>query len=1140
MDIWGLNRGLRLLTVTLREATLVDAERDLAPAVAPPVIASEAWQSSCAPAGALKTANGVRGKRSSSFFGALARALDCRVVASLLLAMTGEDADGATSHNCPLGGKPRAHWCTEFRNRGATSLARSIGTCRDSSGFYRACLQSISLRSLGCAVGGNAMIREQMYAALGATNEAILRTTSQAELFQRVCEAAVLGGGLKSAAALLPETDSWLRIVAMSGLAAGQSAPELRISVSEQNERGQGLAGTAYRTCQSVFTNDFQNDPRLRPWLAEQQGADVSASAAVPILRDGKSVGVFLFFVATPGTLTPDVLALLERMVENVSFALDVFEREEQKRKADRANRRLSDMFAAISATNAAILRSRTREEMFAAVCDSIARGGKSLGAAAILIEDAATQLLEVKAASGKDVDNIYKLQLSTDPAHPRGQGLAGPAFREQALKVSYDLNSDDRTKSYAAKGERAYGGAAVPLTVAGKSVGVLYFFFARTSGTDDGEILKLMQDIGENVSFALAMFDQEDQKRSLSRMYASLLATNEAIMRAQTREELFQLVCEGTVDGAKFSFTAIGLAHEGEDFFELAAVAGPTSERVKTLKFSPRADLPEGRGLTGTAFRTGKPAVSNAYQQDNRSSPWRGMQNGSQAGTALPLMSWGKPVGYILFMSQEQGTFTPPFVELLQRLGDSVAFALENFDRRDEARRAEAQIQHLATHDPLTGLPNRAMFMNLLERAIIAARMKSSQCATLFIDLDRFKVINDSLGHAAGDKLLVEISSRLKAVIGEAGVVARLGGDEFVLILDHFRDTAEVASVARKLLVALAPPVEIAGHQCRTTASIGVAVYPADGEDAQTLTKNADIAMYAAKEDGKNAFRFFSTEIKAQSVDRLALEQDLRQALELDQFVLHYQPKILAASGDIVGLEALVRWQHPQLGLVSPQKFIPLAEETGLIISIGRWVLRTACAQAVAWQREGFPDVSMAVNLSPRQFSDEHLLRDIEEALEASGLDPRLLQLEITESTVMHNVDRAIRILDAIQARGIRLAIDDFGTGYSSMSLMKRFPIDTIKIDRSFVRDLDANKEDRAITTAIITLGRALGLTVVAEGVETSTQQAFLTGEMCDQLQGYLFSKPVPADEVPGILAESSLSLLKRFTDGKLDRRAG
>jgi EAL domain-containing protein (putative c-di-GMP-specific phosphodiesterase class I) len=276
---------------------------------------------------------------------------------------------------------------------------------------------------------------------------------------------------------------------------------------------------------------------------------------------------------------------------------------------------------------------------------------------------------------------------------------------------------------------------------------------------------------------------------------------------------------------------------------------------------------------------------------------------------------------------------------------------------------------------------------------------------------------------------------------------------------------------------------------------------------------------MYLAKEEGKNDFRFFSTEIKAQSIERLMLETSMRHALELGQFSLHYQPKLDIATGKISGVEALLRWMHPDLGNLAPMKFIPLAEETGLIIPIGRWVLRTACAQNMAWQRAGLPAISMAVNLSPRQFQDDHLLRDIDDVLKDTGLPPHLLQLEITESMVTQNVDRAVKLLDEIQGRGIRLAIDDFGTGYSSMSMMKRFPIDTIKIDRSFVRDLAENVEDRAIATAIINMGKALGLTVVAEGVETTEQDSFLRQHSCDEIQGYLFSKPVPAGDIPSLL---------------------
>jgi len=589
--------------------------------------------------------------------------------------------------------------------------------------------------------------------------------------------------------------------------------------------------------------------------------------------------------------------------------------------------------------------------------------------------------------------------------------------------------------------------------------------------------------------------------------------------MRARSRDELFQLVCEAVVEGAKFTSTTIALVQPDSEFLKVVATTGPTADYIRTLRFSTSAQRPEGRGLSGTAFRTGQPSVSNDFQADLRTSHWHGSATGTKSGAGLPLMVGGKPVGVFLFLSSERDTFTPDLVELLRRLAENVSFALQNFDRADEKIRADQQIQYLATHDGLTGLPNRMMFNQLLEQSIKSARRKESKCAVLFIDLDRFKIINDSLGHSVGDALLVEVASRLRSSVRESDVVARLGGDEFVIVLSEIFDSDQIAMVARKVLSGLVSPLNLAGHDCRTTGSIGIAIFPDNGGDAQTLTKNADMAMYLAKEEGKNDFRFYSPVIKSQSIERLMLESSLRHALELNQFALHYQPKIEAATGQINGVDALLRWRHPDLGDLPPMKFIPLAEETGLIIPIGRWVLRTACAQNMAWQRQGLPVISMAVNLSPRQFQDDHLLRDVDDALKETGMPAHLLQLEITESMVMQNVARAIKLLDEIQDRGVRLAIDDFGTGYSSMSLMKQFPIDTIKIDRSFVRDLAENPQDRAIATAIINMGKALGLTVVAEGVETTEQDAFLRGHSCDELQGFLFSKPVPADDIPLLL---------------------
>lgn len=375
-----------------------------------------------------------------------------------------------------------------------------------------------------------------------------------------------------------------------------------------------------------------------------------------------------------------------------------------------------------------------------------------------------------------------------------------------------------------------------------------------------------------------------------------------------------------------------------------------------------------------------------------------------------------------------------------------------------------------------------------------------------LFVDLDRFKLINDTLGHAAGDTLLKGVATLFRACLRDSDVLARFGGDEFVILLGDASDAAQIGTVARKLLSAAVTPIMVQGRECRVTASIGVAVFPDHGSDEQSLTKNADAA-----------------------IERLMLETSLRRAIERNEFLLYYQAKQSLGSGEISGVQALLRWQHPDLGMVPPLHFIPLAEECGLIVPIGKWVLETACAQAVAWQEQGLPPMRIAVNLSPRQFTDSHLLHDIRAALTKTGIDPQFLELEITESMVMHFPEEAKRLLTAIKKLGVHLSIDDFGTGYSSMSLIKEFPVDTIKVDRSFVRDLPTDVNDCAITKAVIALGKALDLTIVAEGVETKAQERFLRDQSCDQIQGYLFAKPLSAEDFGAFAREHSISLLKK-----------
>jgi diguanylate cyclase (GGDEF)-like protein len=443
----------------------------------------------------------------------------------------------------------------------------------------------------------------------------------------------------------------------------------------------------------------------------------------------------------------------------------------------------------------------------------------------------------------------------------------------------------------------------------------------------------------------------------------------------------------------------------------------------------------------------------------------------------------------------------------------------------RSRARETEAKLKHaqrveyLAYYDGLTALPNRSLFNKLLSQAISQAKRHHRQLAVAFIDLDRFKQINDTLGHEAGDELLKQVASRLKGCLRDGDVVARLGGDEFVVLLTELVEEKNAATVAQKIIIMIAKPFVLLGHEFRVTASIGISTYPTDGLDEQTLTKNADIAMYQAKEDGKNQFQFYSEALNANSLERLTLESSLRHALERNEFRLDYQAKREMVHGQITGMEALLRWQHPDLGLVAPMKFIPVAEETGLIVPIGKWVLQTACLQNMAWQKQGLPRLSIAVNLTARQFGDEHLLRDVASILESTRMEASLLELEIHESLLIRDIERTLRILTQLKALGVRIAIDDFGTGYSSLATLQRFPLDTIKIDRSYIRDVGTYAADNSLMKAIIAMGKNLSLTVVAQGVETKEQAEFLRANACDELQGFYFNKPLSAHKSTELL---------------------
>ena len=513
-----------------------------------------------------------------------------------------------------------------------------------------------------------------------------------------------------------------------------------------------------------------------------------------------------------------------------------------------------------------------------------------------------------------------------------------------------------------------------------------------------------------------------------------------------------------------------------------------------------------DGEGQAGTSarlFRDGRPLASEELPMQRAAA-----QGEEVVDMEMDVVREGQKVATIV------GYAAPLFDETGRPRG-AIGASLDITERK----RAEEQVKSLAYHDALTGLPNRRLFQDRLSVAVAQAHRNSQRLAVLFLDLDRFKPVNDALGHAVGDRLIQDVAERLRTCLREGDTVARLGGDEFTLLLPGVAQVVDAARVAEKVLDSLRVPFLIEGREVFATASIGISLYPEDGRDADTLVKNADAAMYRAKQQGRDNYQVCAPALNATALERLALESHLRHAVGQDELLLHYQPVMNIATGRVQGMEALLRWRHPELGLVPPGDFIPLAEMTGLIIAFSPWVLRTACAQAREWQAAGHPDLAVAVNLSARQFQHPDLAGQVKRALEETKLEAPFLELEVSETSAMQTPASSVQTLKALKAIGVRIAIDDFGTGSSSLSYLRRFPIDALKIDRSFTAGITRDPDAAAIANAVIALGHTLKLRVVAEGVETDDQLAFLAARRCDRAQGFLFGAPRPAPDCGELL---------------------
>ncbi len=474
----------------------------------------------------------------------------------------------------------------------------------------------------------------------------------------------------------------------------------------------------------------------------------------------------------------------------------------------------------------------------------------------------------------------------------------------------------------------------------------------------------------------------------------------------------------------------------------------------------------------------------------------------------------------------RKDGTTYPVEVKLqLSSMGTSAAY-IAMIQDITERMQIQEKLHHMAHHDILTHLPNRTLFIERLTQGLLNARQHGRTLSVMFLDMDRFKVINDSLGHDIGDLLLQEIGRRFVECVRSCDTVARLGGDEFTILLEDISDPGDVALVADKVINTFSTPFLLSGHELFMTTSIGISMFPGDGDDVRSMLKYADTAMYRAKEQGRNNYQFYSADMSSKALERLAMENQLRRALDKNEFVIYYQPKLDYGSGQIMGAEALIRWVHPEQGLVSPAEFIPLLEETGLIVPVGEWVLKTAAAQSVAWKKAKLPNIRMSVNLSARQVEQTGLFEVVQSVVEEFDLKPGDLELELTESIIMNNAERTIGMLDSISRLGVSFSVDDFGTGYSSLAYLKRFPIQIIKIDRAFVKDITTDPDDRSIVSAIIAMSHSLDLEIIAEGVETEQQAMLLEQYGCHYMQGFLFSKPLPAAEFGELLRKNSVTL--------------
>ncbi len=898
-----------------------------------------------------------------------------------------------------------------------------------------------------------------LYSALSQTSQAIVRMADPMLLYQEICRIAVQHGHFHLAwIGLVDPADRRVHPAAVFG--SGQEGVRAAlISIDETLAEGRGGIGTAIRENQYTVCNDIFAAPHMQPWHVPARRDGFHSFACFPFRRDGTPIGSLNLYAAETDFFDQALIDLLEEMASDISFAIDNHAREQAREKIEVALAHSETLKTAILSSALDCIVTVDHE-------------GKILG-----FNPAAERTFGYTSAEviGRIMSEV----------------LVPPAIR-----LYHDRGLADYVKTRHSK--------------------ILNRRIEQSAMHADGHIFPVELTVvpihaGPRPMFTAFLRDISERKR------------NEELQAGQNR--ILSMIASGMALADIIDELTAFVAAQANPALCSTMLLEPGSNVLRGVAINSLppaykaffAEVPLGPqgSCCGLAASRGEAVISTDTMAGASHSPAEALavQHGIRAIASWPIPGKHRKVlGTFALHYPQPGAPSDRDRQLLDIATNLAGIAIES-------RESDERIRSLAHYDGLTSLPNRFLFKEFLEHAIHASRRHQTQFAVFFVDLDRFKIINDTFGHDAGDRVLAEIAKRFAGALRKSDTVARMGGDEFYVLIEDLPEVQYVSQVAQKLLQEASRPFFVDQQECQLTASIGIVVSPDDGTDAQTLLKNADIAMYRAKHMGKNAFQFYANSKDMHAADRMGLEARMRRGIAQNEFVLHYQPKVDLRTGAITGLEALVRWQHPERGLLAPVHFIGMAEETSLIVPLGRQILEIAFRDALQLQARFSQPLRIAVNLSARQLDDVDFLGDIKRLLALPRPRPMLLDLEITESMVMPNPEQAVRVMSELQAMGIHMVIDDFGTGYSSLAYLKRFPVHSLKIDRSFVQDIPNDPNDTAITQAVIAMGHSLGLRVIAEGVETEQQMLALQRFGCDEFQGYFFSRPIGLDALCTLL---------------------